>query len=168
MSLKKIEESIVVVLLVSLIILVFIAASLRWFGVPVAWSIDMAQLLFAWVCFIGADLAFRNDKHVGVDMLVKKFPLSIQNVILLFNSILIVIFLIMTFIYGSKLCIENYERNFNTIPVSYSLVTLSAPVGSFLMSLTVMGRIKKFITNMINKDYTSLKKKDTIDGGQIL
>lgn len=168
MTLKSIEEKIVVALLVLLIVLVFIAASLRWFGVPVAWSIDIAQLLFAWVCFIGADLALRNNKHVGVDMLVKRFPLSVQNVILLINSVLIMVFLIMTFVYGSKLCTENYARTFNTIPISYSLVTLSAPIGSFLMSLTIMGRIKKHITNIINKDYTSLKKNDMAEGGQIL
>lgn len=166
-NLKNIEERIVVTFLVALIVLVFIAATLRWFGVPVAWSVDIAQLLFVWVCFIGADLALRRKKHVGVEMLVDKLPLKVQNTILLINSVLIIGFLIMIFVYGTKLCIENYERNFNTIPISYSLVTLSAPVGSFLMSLTIIGRIKELITNFINKDYSSLKQKEA-EGGQVL
>ncbi len=169
MLMKNIEEKIVVVLLALLIILVFIAASLRWFGVSVAWSIDIAQLLFVWVCFIGADLALRSNSHVGVDMLTKKLPLSIQNITLLFCNLLIFAFLIMVLFFGSKLCIENYQRNFNTIPISYSFVTLSAPVGAFLMGLTTIGRIKNNIKNIIHKDYSSLIKKETLeDGGQTL
>ncbi len=61
----KLEEYFVVIFLAALIMLVFIAAVLRWFGIGVAWSMDMAQLLFAWVCFIGADLALRQNKHAS-------------------------------------------------------------------------------------------------------
>jgi TRAP-type C4-dicarboxylate transport system permease small subunit len=166
--LKNIEEKLVVMLIALLIILVFLAASLRWFGVQVAWSIDIAQLLFAWICFVGGDLALRNNKHVGVDMLTSKFPLSVQNVILLFNNLLILSFLGMLFSYGLKLCIENYQRNFNTIPVSYSTVTLSVVVGSILMLLTTIGRIKKNVSNIIQNDYSSLEKKEILDGGEII
>lgn len=168
MSIKIIEESIVVVLLALLIILVFIAASLRWFGISVAWSIDTAQLLFVWVCFIGADLALRTNRHVGVDMLIKKFPFGIQNSINLFCNILIFGFLMIVLYFGLTLCIDNYQRHFNTIPISYSFVTGSAPVGSLLMGLTIIGRIKNNVMNIIHKDYSSLKKEQTLEGGQII
>lgn len=169
MSLKDIEEKIVVVMLALLIILVFLAAGLRWFGLSMAWSVDIAQLLFVWVCFIGADLALRTNSHVGVDMLTKRLPLSVQNITLLFCNLLIMAFLLMVLFFGSKLCIENYQRHFNTIPISYSFVTLSAPVGALLMSLTTIGRIKDNVMNTIRKDYSSLKKQENLDGGgQIL
>lgn len=145
-----IEERVVIVLLAMLILLVFLAASLRWFGVSVAWSIDVAQLLFAWVCFVGADLALRSESHVGVDMLTQMLPLKARNIISFLLNLMILAFVVTVFYFGSKLCIQNYQRIFNTIPISYSYVTLSAPVGSFLMGWTTVVRIKKLIRGIAN------------------
>lgn len=168
MRLIKIEEVVVVTLLSAVVLLVFIAALLRWFGLSVAWSIDMAQLLFVWVCFIGADLSLRIDKHIGIDMLTKKFPLKVQNIIALLNNILIMAFVLLIFYYGTKLGIKNYKRHFNTMPISYSYVTFSAPFGCLLMALTVIGRIKKNIMNFIKNDYSSLVKEEKLEGRQII
>lgn len=167
MRLVKIEEMFVIVLLSAVVLLVFIAAVLRWFGVSVAWSIDMAQLLFVWVCFIGADLSLRLDKHIGIDILTKKLPLKVQNIISMLNNILILCFVMLIFCYGTKLGIENYKRHFNTMPISYSYVTFSAPIGSFLMIFTIFGRIKNNIMNFVRNDYSSLMKEDKLEGSQI-
>ena len=152
MNLKSLEEQLVVVMLAMLILLVFIAASLRWFGVSVAWSIDIAQLLFSWVCFIGADLALRTDSHVGVDMLLNRFPVSLRQVLVLVLDILILAFVLIIFYFGTKLCFQNYKRTFNTVPLSYSFVTLSAPVGAFLMGLTLIQRIKQHFSSLFARE----------------
>jgi TRAP-type C4-dicarboxylate transport system permease small subunit len=55
-------------MLAFIIIFVFIAPSCGS-SQPPSWSVDMAQLLFIWVCFIGADLAMQKDRHIGVDLL---------------------------------------------------------------------------------------------------
>ncbi len=70
MSVQKIEELFVSIGLSMLILLVFLAAVLRFFGIDMSWSTDLAQLTFAWVCFVGADLALARNKHMGVDMLI--------------------------------------------------------------------------------------------------
>jgi len=72
---QKIEEYFVCIGLLLLIFLVFLAAVLRMFGIDMSWSTDLAQLTFAWVCFIGADLAMRVNRHMGVDLFVERFPL---------------------------------------------------------------------------------------------
>lgn len=167
MNLGSIEEKFEIVAITALILLVFFAATLRWFGIDVSWSIDVAQLLFAWICFIGADLAMRQKRHMGVDMLVKKFPIPVQNGISLFNSILMIAFLMLVLIFGVRLCIENGQRNFNTIPISYSLVTASAPTGAALMIITLMRRVKEYIMNFVKHDYTSIIKTQD-NGGEVL
>ena len=53
--------------------LVFIAAVMRFFGHPLIWSVDLAQLLFIWLCFVGATRAMRQRSHLGVDFLVRFF-----------------------------------------------------------------------------------------------
>ena len=62
-GLNKIETVVVCAGLSILIITVFAAAVLRFFGIDMSMSTDIAQLVFAWVSFIGADLAMRKNKH---------------------------------------------------------------------------------------------------------
>ncbi|WP_083258428.1 TRAP transporter small permease [Cellulosilyticum sp. I15G10I2] len=144
-SIKKVEMFIGVMFIIGIVGLVFIAALIRWVGHPVAWSIDVAQLLFGWVVFLGADVALKNDSHIGVDMFVNKFPFKVRKLIKTINSIVICAFLIIVIVYGVQLSIENYQRLFNTLKLSYSYATLSVPVGSALMFLTMCDKLKKTI-----------------------
>ena len=149
MKMQHIEEIFCSGALLILVLLVFLSASLRWFGIDMSWSIDMAQLSFAWICFIGADLAMRRKRHMGVEMFVEKLPHKLQLTIYLINSIAILVFLVFIFYYGTNLCIANYQRKFNTLPISYSFVTLSAPVGALLMSITTVRHIIEDIMRLI-------------------
>lgn len=67
---EKLELVAGTVLLAVITVLVFIAAVMRFFGHPLIWSVDLAQLLFIWLCFIGASRAMRQRLHLGVDFLV--------------------------------------------------------------------------------------------------
>ena len=166
MLVQKIEETFECVGLALLVILVFLAAALRFFGIDMSWSVDTAQLIFAWMCFIGADLAMRRNRHMGVDMLVSKFPSKVRNGILLFSNILIFIFLVIVAMYGANLCIINFQRKFNTLPISYSYATASAPIGCILMLITTSLNIKTNIMNFIKGDYSSIDKE--VEGGEVI
>lgn len=158
-GLNKVETLLVCAGLMVLIFTVFAAAILRFFGVDMSVSTDLAQLVFAWVSFIGADLAMRKDKHMGVDMLVTKFPLPVLNGIYLFNYILILFFLLFAVRYGINLCIVNAARKYQTLYISYSYATASCPVGCGLMCISSVKHIVKYVQNIIRHDYSSLVKE---------
>ena len=158
-GLNKVETLVVCAGLMVLIFTVFAAAILRFFGVDMSVSTDLAQLVFAWVSFIGADLAMRKDKHMGVDMLVTKFPLPVLNGIYLFNYILILFFLLFAVHYGINLCIVNATRKYQTLYISYSYATASCPVGCGLMCISSVKHIVKYVQNIIRHDYSSLVKE---------
>ena len=158
-ALSKVETFIVCFGLMLLIVTVFAAAVLRFFGIDMSISTDLAQLTFAWVSFIGADLALRQSRHMGVDMLVNRFPLPVQNAICLFNYILILFFLIFAVRYGIDLCIVNAARKYNTLYISYSYATASCPIGCDLMCLTVVKHIVGYVRNIVKHDYNSLQKE---------
>lgn len=124
-GLNKVETWLVCAGLLILIFTVFAAAVLRFFGVDMSVSTDLAQLVFAWVSFIGADLAMRKDKHMGVDMLITRFPVKLLNAIYLFNYLLILFFLLFAVRYGINLCIVNAARKYQTLYISYSFATAS-------------------------------------------
>ena len=159
----KIEEYFVVALLAILILLVFFAAVFRWFGVSVAWSVDIAQMLFVWVCFIGSDLALRQNKHVGLYILTQKLPPVVQNFLALVLNFLMLAFCAVVAYFGTLLAIQNYQRLFNTLPISYSFVTIAAAVGCLLMATTILRRIYQNISNFIKRDYSKIHYAEADD-----
>ena len=160
--LTKIETFIVCFGLMLLIVTVFAAAVLRFVGIDMSVSTDLAQLTFAWVSFIGADLAMRQDRHMGVDMLIKKIPLALQNAIWLVLYLLILFFLIFCVRYGINLCIVNAARKYNTLYISYSYATAACPVGCGLMCISAVKHIVSYIRNFIKGDFSSLDKGEVV------
>jgi TRAP-type C4-dicarboxylate transport system permease small subunit len=157
---KKIELLIGTIFMICIVLLVFIAAVIRWVGFPVAWSIDVAQLLFGWVVFLGADIALKNDSHIGVDMFVNKLPFIARKTIKIINFLFIQTFLLAIIYYGVNLSRLNYERLFNTLRISYSYATISVPVGAFLMFLTMCQKLIKVFYE--NEDNASLENNSVL------
>lgn len=158
-ALTKVETFIVCFGLILLIVTVFAAAVLRFFGIDMSISTDLAQLTFAWVSFIGADLAMRQDRHMGVDMLVDRFPARVRNIIYLVNYVLILGFLIFAVCFGINLCIVNAARKYQTLYISYSYATASCPVGCGLMCISAVKHIVQYVKNIRTNDYSSIMKE---------
>jgi len=163
----KIEETITGVIFVSIVILVFSAAFLRLFDRPLIWANDIAKLLFAWAALLGADVAMRNSRLIGVDFIVKKLPLRLAKTLRIFTFSVIIVFLASFVYFGVGLSIESYDRSFQTLSfMSYSAVTAALPVTSLLMILTASVKIYKLIKYFNDDDYNIYKdttRKVTID-----
>ncbi|MGF6906499.1 TRAP transporter small permease [Fusobacterium sp. PH5-44] len=134
----KIEEFIVCFFLATITTLVFISAVARTIKKPINWAQDVSLLLFAWLVFLGADMALRHADFVRVDMLIQKLPDKISKFLYYFWYIIIIIFLTVLIRYGIPLSIQNSKRLFQTLGISYSWATISVPVGSFLMIITIL------------------------------
>ena len=44
------------------------------FTSPLAWTEELATLLFAWLVFIGASLALKKNEHFAIELLVDLLP----------------------------------------------------------------------------------------------
>lgn len=135
--------------LVSVVVLVFIAASTRYLGYPINWSVDVALCLFAWCTFLGGDLALRNNKLMKVDFFINRISPNKRDVVELINLLLILGFLGALIFYGIKLSYTTRFRSFQGIPwFSYTWVTLSVPVGGFLMTITTVLQLRERIKKL--------------------
>jgi TRAP-type C4-dicarboxylate transport system permease small subunit len=139
------EEWISKALLVLIVVLVFFAAVMRSIGYPVPWSVDMAQLFFAWFAFLGASQALRRDSHIGVDVLTRILPERYQRIINIVHLILIGIFLSVIAYFGVILSMKNYARIIYSLQLSYSFISISVAFGSMLMLGTVISKLKKLV-----------------------
>lgn len=132
-NIMKFEKVLVVVGLIVLIGTVFLAAVLRYFGIDMSISTDLAQLVFAWTSFIGASLAIRTNSHMGMDFIVNKLTPRSQSKVKIFCNLLMLLFLVIIIIYGFRLTFANLDRKYNTLGISYSFATVSCPIGSLMM-----------------------------------
>lgn len=125
------------VLLAVITALVFIAAVMRFFGHPLIWSVDLAQLLFIWLCFVGAAKAMRERSHLGVDFLVRLFPHRARLGVEIALTMLFAAFLLILVWEGYKLTQLNIERLFGDSGLSYAWVTIAVPVGCILLLIAI-------------------------------
>lgn len=139
----KLEETLVKSFLVAITFLVFISAIFRTMKYPLNWAVDLSMLLFAWVVFLGANMALRNTELVNVDLFINKFSQKIRKNIYIFWNIIIILFLVFLIWHGIPLALESTNRQFQTLGISYSWATISVPVGAALMIISTCIKIFK-------------------------
>ena len=69
---RKLEVVIAGTFLVLMVVLIFGGGVARMLGTPLNWTTDFATCLFAWACFLCADIAWRNNSLMSVDMLTDR------------------------------------------------------------------------------------------------
>ena len=130
----KLEELIALILVAGIAVLVFVSALMRTIGHPLNWAQDVALIAFAWLIFLGSDVAMRGSGLIGVDLFVKKFPAGVQKVI-------IAAFLCVLIYYGYGMTTSGWARQITSLHISYSWVTMAVPVGSFFMLISTIRNI---------------------------
>lgn len=148
----KFEEALFSFLFAVMVALVFCSAIARGIGKPLVWSLDVAQLLLCWTSLVGADVAFRHDKFIGLDLVTRKLPPKVQRILEIVVLLLMQVAFIIFINWGVRLSIKSWKRAFQTLPISYSFVTIALPVMSILMTLTnvikITDKIRHFSENV--------------------
>lgn len=145
----QLEERVSACMLAAIVLLVFAAALMRTLGFPIVWSVDIAQLLFIWVCLLGANQALRQDNHVGIDYFLRRLPVRIQLAIDALSLTLMAAFLAVLVWFGVELSLLNPERTLGATHWPYALVTLAVPFGSVLMLVTTLWQLAHLLSVLL-------------------
>jgi TRAP-type C4-dicarboxylate transport system permease small subunit len=148
-ALCKAEVVVCAVGFIFLVAFVFISAILRSFRLSMSWNIDLAMFLLAWTSFLGADIAWRSGQLVGIDIVIRRFPLKIQKVIEIVVYIVVFIALILIVVFGYRLMMVERLRLYQSIPIPYSFMTLSLVVAALSMLLSTILKIRRNILELI-------------------
>jgi TRAP-type C4-dicarboxylate transport system permease small subunit len=141
--LLKLEAVVAGTLLLLMVGLIFLGGVARMMRNPLNWTIDLATCCFAWACFLAADIAWRNDALMSIDILHDRLPPAARRAVRCANLAIIALFLL--FVIGSGLWLSwvSRARAFQGIPdVSYSWVTMSLPVGGALLLATTLLKLR--------------------------
>jgi len=137
------EAFVAAALLVLMVILIFLGGVMRMIGHPINWSGDAATCFFAWACFLCADIAWRKNSLMSIEVLTSKLSPPLQATLRWINYILITGFLVYLIIMGCYLSWISRIRSFQGIPeISYSWVTMSLPVGGLLLLISTVLKMR--------------------------
>jgi TRAP-type C4-dicarboxylate transport system permease small subunit len=121
---------------VALTVVVFLQVFNRFvLKAPLAWSEDLAMLLFQWVVFLGAAVGVRRLRHFGIDLVVKKLPARMRRPLDLIVPFIVGIVALTMITEGLHLLTFNRARIYATMNLSYLWAYLPIPVSGCLMIL---------------------------------
>ena len=136
-ALLKLEAVLAGTFLLLMVVLIFTGGVARLMRYPQNWTIDLATCFFAWAAFLCADIAWRRDALMSIDLLVSRLPAQFRRAMLYANYAIISAFLVYVVYAGIELAYVSRARSFQGIPwISYSWVTMSLPVGGMLLLIT--------------------------------
>jgi len=137
--LLKLEAVLAGTFLILMVTLIFAGGVARLLHHPLNWTIDLATCFFAWACFLCADIAWRRDMLMSIDLLADAGPPVVKRLLGYLNYLLIAAFLGWMIYAGLWLAYVSRARSFQGIPgVSYSWITASLPVGATLLLITTL------------------------------
>lgn len=103
-------------------------------SIPAIWTLELAQLLFTWLIFVGAAVALRKNVHYVVDILPTHWPLL--NRALAFLSMLAAVVIIYALtVAGWRLAILRSSAVIPSLHLSMFWTFLAMPVSGGLMAL---------------------------------
>ena len=135
---RKVECGLAVALLATIVILVGAASVARVAGSPIIWSIEIAQLLFLWLCMLAADLAMQQGRHFGLTLLLDKLSPAKRHLLICFNMLLLAVLLAFLLMQAWKNTMLMHSRLDGALQIPGSYYHAAMIVGLALMLRTTL------------------------------
>ena len=131
----------VAVFLILVIDVVWGVGSRYLFGAQASWSEELARLLMVWLALLGAALACREDRHLGLDVIVRTWPEDIQRLGRLFVAVVTILFAGGIMAWGGGQLVEQRFASGQALPAlgfARGWFYLPLPVSGGLITLFMM------------------------------
>ena len=142
--LSKVLNLIISILLSLMVIIVFSNVIGRYFlHSALAWSEEISRFLFIWMVLFGSILAYVNDEHLGLDLLVRSLPVKAAQGVAVIADILILYAISLITAGGYRMTVESWTWLSPAASVPYGYVYVVVPFcGGILFIQTMLKTIK--------------------------
>ena len=152
-SINRLLHVILALFLSAMAILVFSNVILRYvFSASLPWSDEAARYLYIWVIFIGGLIAYQENSHLGVDVLVKILPVIGRKIFFAINN-LIVLAVLCLIVVGAweYMSVTNGVRS-PALNLPLSFVYSSGFIACFGMAVIALHNLWRLITGRLNEN----------------
>ncbi len=129
------------VFLILVIDVVWGVGSRYLFGSQTSWSEELARLLMVWLALLGAALAAREDRHLGLDVIVRSWPEDMQRLSRLLIALVTICFACGIMAWGGGQLVEQRFASGQTLPalgIARGWFYLALPVSGALITLFML------------------------------
>lgn len=132
-------------------------------GSSLRWTYELARYSMVWFSFLGMSLALKQEKHVGITIIINQFPTKIKKAIYILVNILVAFFLAVLFYYS----LQHLETvSYQTSPalgINMRWPYLAVSVGTFLMLIESLRLIYLSLKRFTSDDITYLDRRERAD-----
>lgn len=139
--LRRVEFACAALLLAAVVILVGVASVARVAGSPIIWSVEIAQLLFLWLCVLAIDLALQDDRHFGIGLILDNLGPAGRKVMEIVNLLVMIGLLVYLMRFAWKNMILMHPRLDGALQTPGSYFHASMVVGFLLMIRTLLVKL---------------------------
>ena len=138
---QRIQIACAVALLATIVVLVSIASIARAVGAPVIWSVEVAQLLFVWVCVLAADIALQQNRHFALTMLLNILPPRRRRIVEAINILILIGLLAFLLRYAWQNALLMHPRRVGATQMPGSYVHASMVLGLVMLLRTMAAQL---------------------------
>ena len=109
---------------------------------PIAWSNEIATISFTWTVFLGAAAAWKNNKHIHLDLVYNFFPNKLKVVSDFMKNLILAVFFLFVLYLSIQFTINAYNKPTAILRIPFSYVDL--PVVIFFTSIIIRSIQKVF------------------------
>ncbi|MBY6265584.1 TRAP transporter small permease [Azospirillum sp. 412522] len=146
--LERITESIMAAMLAVMVGLVFSNVVLRYlFSSGIVAAEEIARLMFVWLVFLGATVALRHQRHLGLEILQSRLPFKVRRACAVVSHLMI-LYALFLFVQGSWMQLLIGMGTFSTV-LRFPMAIYAA-AGFFpalAMALIVLANLWRIVTS---------------------
>jgi TRAP-type C4-dicarboxylate transport system permease small subunit len=116
-------------------------------GDQIRWTEELARFLLVWISFLGGAIAYLDDKHLGVDLLVDRIDPSARRLARVVTHGLVFAFaLVVMGIGGTQLVMDRFDSGqvLSALQINKAWFYLAVPVSGYVISLFALGNVIAF------------------------
>lgn len=142
---QRIEYACAALLLAAIVVLVGIASVTRAMGTPIIWSVEIAQLLFVWLCMLAADLAMQKKMHFGLLILLDNLNPNTRRIVEIINMTVLILLLVFLLGYAWHNMLLMHPRLIGATQMHGSYIHASMVVGLALLLRTMVAQLIAYV-----------------------
>ncbi|MDP2968348.1 MAG: TRAP transporter small permease [Deltaproteobacteria bacterium] len=164
--LNKCIKILTILCLSVLTILVPIEVFLRYFfGKSLYITEEFTRYLMVWVVFLASSLAIKEDSHISIGIIVKRFQGRTRSWLNLIAQVLLLIFLIFLIIEGVIALSFQMDQIIPSLGLPIFWFYLAIPVGSSLMILNLLPKVWESF-KIISGKAKSGRREESLSGNE--
>ena len=137
---------IVIVMMAVMATLVFMNVVSRYIlNHSIIWAEEVSQYLMVWVAFLGAGLALRQGRHVAIELLQDRLPLTARKMTRRLVVLLLIAFMGILTVLGFQFTRFAWDQETPVLNIPLGIPYMAVPIGALLLMIHLFFLYRSYI-----------------------